>query len=295
MSMTMDPVRAREVGQRLYRAFRSTGILGEISMPEHLLPPGVERGSREQLHFITLTVAIDYMRDADVLWAAGRQTFADPAACYLYDPRQVAQASLEKLIADMGKYKLAKKTLKDAEIWRTVCLTLVRHFEGDVYNLLRQAAFDAPRAIEMIRNPRYRFPYLKGPKIAPLWVRMLEDSWQGHHFARLEKLPIPVDIHIGAATVMTGCLRGTTVGSFEEFREAVVQVWSQACQGTAHYPLQFDESLWHLSRRGCRNTPAFPCVHQGECPVGDFCTSTELKVNVGATNAAPAVQFVAHR
>lgn len=294
MSIAMDPMRARAVGERLYHAFRGAGILGEISMPEHLLPLGVERGSREQLHFITLTVAIDYMRDADALWAASRQTFADPTTRYLYTPRQVAQTTFAKLATDMGKYKLAKKLQKDAEIWRTICLTLVQHFGGDVLALLQQAAFDASRVLETIRQARYRFPYLKGPKIGPLWVRMLEDSWQGHHFVRLEKLPIPVDIHIGAATLMTGCLHGTFAGPFDEFREAVVQVWSKACQGTAYYPLQFDEPLWHLSRRGCRNTPGFPCVHKRACPVEDFCTSTELKVNSGAS-AGPAVQFISHR
>ena len=48
----------------------SRGILGEVTMPEHILPAGVDRGSNEHLHFITLTVAIDYMRNADALWAA---------------------------------------------------------------------------------------------------------------------------------------------------------------------------------------------------------------------------------
>ena len=71
MSLTIDAQRARRVGEKLYHAFRTTGVLGEVSMPEHILAPGMERGSREHLHFMTLTVAIDYMRDADALWAAG--------------------------------------------------------------------------------------------------------------------------------------------------------------------------------------------------------------------------------
>ena len=281
MSLTIDPQRARAVGERLYQAFHGAGILGEVTMPEHILPPGVQRGSREQLHFITLTVAIDYMRDADHLWAAGRETCADPETRYLYDPPQVVQTGATRLSADMGKYGLALRPQKDLSIWQTICLMLVEHFQGDVLHLLQQARFDAPAVLATIRNPRYRFPYLKGDKIGPLWLRMLEDNWQGHHFTGLGELPIPVDIHIAAATVMAGCVRGPFEGSFDELCAAVVQVWADACRGTAHYPLQFDEALWHLSRRGCRKTPTFPCVHQGACPVAEYCTSTTLRADYG--------------
>jgi hypothetical protein len=173
-------------------------------------------------------------------------------------------------------------------------LTLVQHFQGDVHNLLQQAGFDARSVLAIIREQRYRFPYLKGNKIGPPWVRMLEDSWQGHHFTGLEQLPIPVDIHTAAATVMTGGVRGPFAGTFEELRQAVVQVWFDACQGTRSYPLQFDEPLWHLSRRGCRNTRMFPCAHQAGCPVAEFCTATEIKVVYGAAGGAAEVQLVAH-
>ncbi len=294
MPLTIDPARAREVGERLHRAFHGGGILGQVSMPEHILPPGVERGSREQIHFITLTVAIDYMRDADKLWAAARETMADPATRYLFNPRQVVQTGVAKLRADMHQHRLALRPQKDLGVWQTICQTLVQHFQGDVHNLLQQAGFRAPTLLATIRGQRYRFPNLRGDKIGPLWVRMLEDSWQGHHFTGLEQLPIPVDIHIAAATVMTGGVRGPFAGAFEELREAVVQVWFDACRGTRSYPLQFDEPLWHLSRRGCRDTRTFPCVHQASCPVAAFCTATEVKAGSAAAGGATAVQLVAH-
>ncbi|MDY6875904.1 MAG: hypothetical protein SWK90_06855 [Chloroflexota bacterium] len=276
MSLKMDPKRAQQVGQLLLDAFHGEGILGEISMPEHLLPPAVERGSREHLHFITLTVAIDYMRNADALWEASRRTYADPQTHYLYTPRQVARIDTGKLIADMKKYGLARKPRKDAAIWQTICVSLTRHFDGDVYNLLERADFNALLAIAAVRSLRYRFPYLRGPKIGPLWLRMLEDSWQGRHLDGLDELPIPVDIHIAAATVMTGCVQGPFDGSFEELRSAVTEVWFDACKGSEYYPLQFDEPLWHLSRRGCRKTRWFACEYQPQCPVAEYCTEKRL-------------------
>jgi hypothetical protein len=293
MPLTKDSDRARRVGEALLEAFHANDILGEVSMPEHILPPGVERGSREHLHFITLTVAIDYMRDADKLWAAARQTFADPETRYVFEPARVVETGIAKLTADMSRYRLAKRPHKDVQqIWQAICLTLAQHFDGDVDDLLRQGEFDGPRILNVIRSGRYRFPYLRGAKIGPLWIRMLEDSWQGHHFTGLEKLPIPVDVHIAAATVMTGCVSGPDAVAFENLRNAVEEVWFDACTDSEHYPLQFDEPLWHLSRRGCRDTPSFPCVHRDRCPVAGFCTSTTLQLEYGPDGQGSAARLV---
>ncbi|HDQ71349.1 MAG TPA: hypothetical protein ENN19_04535 [Chloroflexi bacterium] len=272
MSLRMDPERAQQVGRRLLDAFRDQGIFGKTSMPAHVLPQAVERGSREHLHFVTLTTAINYMRDSDALWEASRRTYADPKTRYLYTPRQVAQTDAEKLIADMKRYRLAKKSTKDADIWQTICITLTRHFDGDVYNLLNRANFDACLILETIRDRRYQFPYIKGPKIGPLWIRVLEDRWQGHHLDNLDHVPIPVDTHIAEATVMTGCVRGPFDGPFSELQDAVTEAWFTACQGSHFYALLFNDPLWHLSRRGCRKTRWFPCEYWNLCPVTEYCT-----------------------
>jgi hypothetical protein len=276
MSLRMDSERAQQVGYLLLDAFRSKGVFGKTSMPAHGLPQAVERGSREHLHFVTLTTAINYMRDADALWEASRRTYADPKTRYLYAPRQVAQTDAEKLIADMKRYRLAKKTTKDAGIWQTICITLTRRFDGDVYNLLERANFDAPLVLAAIRDHRYQFPHLRGPKTSSLWIRVLEDRWQGHHLNNLDKVPIPVDTHTAAATVMTGCVRGPFKGSFSELRETVTEVWFAACQGSDSYALLFNDPLWHLSRQGCRRTRWFPCEYRSQCPVADYCTETKL-------------------
>jgi hypothetical protein len=49
------------------RVFFSTGIHGKNDMPEDVLPHSIKRGSLEHLLFITLTVSIDYQRDAEAL------------------------------------------------------------------------------------------------------------------------------------------------------------------------------------------------------------------------------------
>jgi hypothetical protein len=277
MPLSTDPERALRAGEMLLEAYRAGSILGPFSMPEDLLPPGVELGSRDHLHFITLTVAIDYMRDADALWAAGRATYADEATCYLFDPSRVAATPFDVVSQDMQKYRLSKKPQKDARIWRDICVTLDRSFGGEVYNLLQHGKFQAPLLLATIRNPRYSFPYLKGAKIGPLWLRMLADTWRGQPIRGMAELPIAVDIHVAKATVMTGGVSGPFSGPFQELKQAVVDVWFDACEGTNHFPLEFDRMLWLLSRRGCAKAARFPCEWRSKCPVGTLCTETSLE------------------
>ncbi|TET55370.1 MAG: hypothetical protein E3J64_00355 [Anaerolineales bacterium] len=277
MPLRQDPDRALKAGEMLLEAYEARSILGPISTPEDLLPPGVELGSRDHLHFITLTVAIDYMRDADALWAAGRATYADEGTRYLFDPERVAAAPFDAVSRDMQKYRLSKKPEKDAGIWRDICVTLDRHFGGEVHNLLQHGRFQAPLLLATIRNRRYKFPYLKGAKIGPLWLRMLADTWRGEAIRGMAELPIAVDIHVAKATVMTGGVSGPFSGPFEELKQVVVDVWFDACEGADHFPLEFDRMLWLLSRRGCAKVMRFPCEWRSKCPVGTLCTETQLK------------------
>lgn len=159
--------------------------------------------------------------------------------------------------------------------------------------LLAHSDWDGPRTIALIRSTKYsgRFPNLKGPKIAPLWIRMLVDEWKGHPIYNINQIGLPVDIHTGAATVMLGGVHGSYQGDFASFRDAVQQVWREASEGTEHYPLQVDEPLWHLSRNSCRKMKSMPCEYRHECDLAAFCTGTRLMTQGNATRDSFEVQF----
>ena len=70
-------------------------------MPENPVPRGIIPGSLDHLLFITLTVSIDYMRDADSLWASARATYGDPRTRYLFDPESGRAASFRKIVDDL--------------------------------------------------------------------------------------------------------------------------------------------------------------------------------------------------
>ncbi len=84
--ITIDTERGREAAKLLHSAFAQQGIHGRKWMPEDVMPAGVEQGSVEHILFLTLTVSIDYQREAGALWGAARQTFEDPSTRYLFDP-----------------------------------------------------------------------------------------------------------------------------------------------------------------------------------------------------------------
>ncbi|MGI6206653.1 MAG: hypothetical protein ACOYEW_00455 [Anaerolineae bacterium] len=280
---TIDVPRARQVAADLLAAYGEQGIFGRKDMPEDLLPEGVRPGSEEHRRFVTLTVAIDYMRNADELWTAGRRTYADPQTRCLYDPHVVADTGLAKVIADMQRYGLSRKPQQDATTWATVCTTLATRFGGRVGVLLETAGTDAPKLLELVRK-RYGggFPFLKGAKIGPLWVRMLHDNC-GVPLQRLGDIALPVDVHTAQATLQLGCVRPLRDrGPMSALTEAVQRVWREALKDSPEgvYPLKLDEPLWTLSRLGCRATQTWPCGTRGQCPVAAYCLPERVWLQV---------------
>ncbi len=89
----------------------------------------------------------------------------------------VHKVSVLKLVNDMKRMGLSKKHTKDAETWKTVASTFHEHFDGDPRNFLSLCSLNALYVLQELNNVRYRFPYLRGPKIGPLWLRMLRENW----------------------------------------------------------------------------------------------------------------------
>jgi hypothetical protein len=294
MTTTIDKDRGHKAADVLFQAFRTSGILGQKEMPEDILPIGVKRGSLEHILFITLTVSIDYQRNADDLWEASRRTYQDPNTRYLFDPKSLYEHLPRTIINDMQKYKLSKKPSKDAEIWRTVGVTFYKKWGGDPRNFLVDCGWDSVNILNRLKigqhlyNNRLRidYPYLRGDKIGPLWLRMLRDNVGVTQIINLDKLPIPVDIHIARATLALGIVKGSYQGSLGVIYENIRKAWFESVKGLEvdgrpMIALDVDEPLWHLSRYGCtdRDKLSGKCPHFLLCELKDYCTPGRLEVN----------------
>ena len=129
----------------------------------------------------------------------------------------------------------------------------------------------------VITYKRY-FPYLSGKKILPLWIRMMHDV-VGIDLKNLEKIPIPVDIHVARATFCVGGLKGEYVGSIQDIFGKIDEVWKDACESLPYYRLQLDEPLWHLSKYGCTNRRENYCTKSINCPVSQYCICGRVSVS----------------
>jgi hypothetical protein len=108
-----------------------------------------------------------------------------PETNYLYKPEALHLAPPSKIISDMRKHGLSKKHTKDAQIWRTVAISFHKKWNGDPRAFLEDSKWDSLLILERLKNDKHiyngkavpDFPYLRGNKIGPLWLRMLRDNW----------------------------------------------------------------------------------------------------------------------
>jgi hypothetical protein len=292
----MDAARGKGAAALLHQSFSTTGILGHTEMPEDILPSGVAKSSLDHLLFITLTVSIDYQRDAAALWEASRKTFEDAQTRYLFSPQAMHETPRAKIIDDMQKYRLSQKPRKDADIWRTVGTTFHKKWIGDPRNFLDDCRWDAPTVLRRLKGDSHLFnqravadyPYLRGDKIGPLWLRMLRDNVGISTLRNLEDVPIPVDIHVARATLAEGVVRGQFEGGLASLFGYIRKAWFDSVRGLAvgdrpMIALDVDEPLWHLSRYGCtnRDKATGECPHFSRCEMRDFCIPGKVVIANG--------------
>lgn len=262
----IDVGRAREVAEKLHAAFApgGPGVFGERGMPEDLLPEGVSEGSREHLNFLTLTISVDYLRDAVRLWQSARIAWNNESTRYLFDPAAVVRTGLEQVKKDLTNVGIALRPTRDSKAWFGIGRTLACKWNSDVKKFLADCSFHGPTILARISHDgevsssgwTFDFPLLRGPKIGSLWVRTLRDNAL-LELTGLEDVPIPVDVHVMRATLCSGAIRGRYSGSLEQLKRTVRDVWRLATEDCHHadgrpmIALDIDEPLWTLSRLGC--------------------------------------------
>ena len=291
--MRIDSNRGKKLAKKLYNCFSTTGIFGNTEMPEDLLPIGVDKGSIEHLLFITLSVSIDYQRDANIMWAASRKTYEDSETRYLFDPGSLHSSQPKTIEQGMFKYRLSKKYKKDAHIWRTVGVSFLKKYDGNPLNFLEDCDWDSLVVLKRLKNDKHiynrkevpDFPYLRGNKIGPLWLRMLRDNIGITELKNLDQVPIPVDIHVARSTLAVGVVTGTFQGKIDEIFNLVRKAWFESVQGLSiknrpMIALDVDEPLWHLSKYGCtkRDKITGECVKIENCEAKQYCIPGSINI-----------------
>jgi len=294
--LSIDADRAVVVGRELVRAAKGEGIFGPVRMPEAEVTRDMERGSLEHIVFMTQTVTIDYQRDATQLWEAAAAARRDPETSWIFDLQALHDRPPRELKAAMAKHKVSRKIERDPQYWRTVGISFLKKWDADPRRLLENFNFDAPSILEYLVREKHTynqrqtptFPYLRGKKIGPLWIRMMRDLAGIQTLRNLDKIPVPVDVHILRSSLALGVVRGEYDGPPAPVFNAVRSVWFDASARNGSddssqemLPIDVDTALWTLSRLGCspgRDLKTGRCSLQHSCPVGTHCIPGRLQI-----------------
>ena len=233
--------------------------------------------------FLTFCAAMDRARDADRLAVAGVRLYQDQP--WVYDPKAVVARPLRELADALRRYGVSQRHVIDAFGWRILAETLADpHVAPGVHAVVFEGRGDAAVLLAELaltsNDGTPLFPLLGGPKVGPLWVRLLAYPG-GAAISSLHRVPVAVDVQVRKVTEYLGVTE-TEGLDLEDARATIQETWAQdvAEHGAAgpeslrDTPGALDPALWFYGKWGCtfcqrarRKLPISPLCE--ECRFGD--------------------------
>jgi hypothetical protein len=262
----------------------------EVAAANHLRTEGAS--DCDVRLFITLTAAMDRARDADRLWNRSERMFVDHP--WVFQPQEIATRLFAELADVLRAYGVSQRHGRDVAGWHTIGATLagptaaatvhraIYEGKGDAAELLR-----ARQAKNADGSPL--LPFIQGPKIGPMWVRMLVYPG-GAQITSLEVLPVAVDVQVRKVTEYLGVTR-TYGQDLERVRQLIQDVWTEDArrQGAtgpgllANTAGALDPAIWFFGKWGCTW-----CEQAGsKIPISEICRECKFDaLRAGAARVA---------
>lgn len=231
------------------------------SMPEMVAVRalnGLGASPREIRMFITFLAAMDRARDADLLWRNGLALFR--VARWAFEPARCCERSFSDLRDALAITGVSQRHGPDSAAWRLIAEALTDDASPPaVRRAIDSGAGDAKELLEAVRAPRATgqpwFPFLSGPKISEMWVRILAVPGTTH-ITGLDILNVAVDVQVRKVTEYLG-VTDTGGRQIENVRSVIQEAWKAAARevvgpaaisGTA---AGLDPALWFMGKWGC--------------------------------------------
>ena len=234
--------------------------------------------------FLTFIAAMDRARDATRLWNDGIKLFqAHPE---LFEPLEVSAIPLPKLRELLREYRVSQRHNPDSHGWRTIAHSLATE-KSPISRAVDFGVGDTKVLFTYLRssfNGRHRFPFLRGPKIGPMWVRMLVAPG-GAKIDNLEIIPVAVDTHVRRVTQNLR-ISDTENMSLNSARPIIQKAWHDAVSATgiggpsgiADTCAALDPALWTFGKYGCSH-----CAKIGQAmPISNACDRCKFRTNIGS-------------
>lgn len=228
--------------RQLMKAYQK-GLLGGGKMPEHE-NPGLEKRSKENYLYFTLPMALNYQRNSYVLWECANRLYKEVPA--LFDCASVLAMPENELQEILVEHKVALQPNKQPIIWKTLCDTFAKKFNGDVRDFFGDRGYKVAAIKEYIQKNKKLFPYLGGNKICNYWLYIME-QYTDAVFADREYITVAPDTHVIQASAKLGVITA------EEAKDSDVQLklaerWCELLKDTEYVPIDVHTPMWLWSR-----------------------------------------------
>ncbi len=162
---------------------------------------------------------------------------------HLFHPRDIAPYTADGIGQMLLAGHVARYYRQEGRAWAETMGTLRGEWGGRWSTLLEDCDLDALRVASLVRQGGY--PRLAGDKVLPFWLRVVRDV-AGWPLTNVERLPLPVDIHVAQSTLSLGIVatEGEVVTLSDSLKRAVRAVWAEAVPD----PMALDPALWTLSK-----------------------------------------------
>ena len=209
--------------------------------------------------FLTFISAMDRARDATQLWRAGMSLYGERPE--VFDPQHVAGLEFGTLLKLLESSGVSRRHRPDTQAWLQIARQLACGPGSPVKRLIDAGRGDAPELLRDLKtrdeSGRSRFPMLRGPKVGPMWIRIMANPGRAV-IDRIETIPVAVDVQVRRATQNLGVTE-TRGLPLRKAKPVIHQAWFKAVSkvdiggppGIAGTCAALDPALWFFGRHGC--------------------------------------------
>lgn len=209
---------------------------------------------------ITFLAAMDRARDADELWRRGVKLRTE--ARWAYEAAEIVARPLSELADVLLASGVSQRHLGDSAAWRRIAEAIVASGpERPVRGVIEKGTGDAGELVDDLRSHTPggspNFPYLGGPKVGPMWIRMMVLPGKAS-MAGLDAVPVAVDVQVRRISQCLG-VADTTGMQLEQARSLIQQAWRKRSRedgvdapgSLANTSAGLDPALWFYAKWGC--------------------------------------------
>jgi hypothetical protein len=208
------------------------------------------QGKPNKALFLTLSTALNRQRDAEGLYSKFGRLWETER--WIFEPGRLIEDRTFEELAGLFEKEGVRFGETDAEVWYEISRTLYKDYNSDPMRLFERFDFNMERISDHVKNAsgdtRFydhgkKFPVLRGEKIRPLWLRLIDGYV--HPLESQAGEEISVDTHI---IQITNKLFDKEYSDGLSDKEEIRDLWRSVCEDESVNPIDIDGALWYINR-----------------------------------------------